>query len=413
MTEQAKIRMAEKSKRVEAATKMEVPDKIPFGPLTGYYPAGAYGISYYDLMIDPRHAIPGIKQFIADFDPDMAMPPVAYCIPACETSGATFLRWPGPTFGISNFASFQVLDQTYLHDDEYDEFLKDPTGFQIRKILPRRHAKLKGFEKLDFTMTTEFLAFENFGVMAQPDVKESIMAAIASGEQINLYNARLGECFGAIIEEGIPLFMDSLAIAPYDIFSDDFRGLMKTLTDMHERPEKLDAALEYTTQAAIDYYVPQAAAASGKRVFIPLHAGVDEFMSAKNYERFYWKGLRKLCDALIDAGTIPMLFCEGNYNTRLEIISEFEKGKVMYIFEKVDIKKAKATAGKVGCIHGNFPNAMLIEGTTEEVVEHTKYMIDILGPGGGFIMCCGIALDNAKKENVYAWREATEKYGKY
>ena len=413
MTEQAKLRMEEKIKRTDTASNLGVPDRIPFAPLTGYYPAYAYGISYYDIMMDPRNAIPGVKQYIADIDPDLALAPFAYNIPACEISGATFIKWPGPEFGIPNHASFQVLDNTYLQDDEYEEFLRDPTHFQITKLLPRRHSALKGFEKIDFRMTTEFGAFENFAVMAQPDVKASIMAAIAAGEQYNLYNARTGEVIAAILEEGVPPLVDFLSLAPYDIFSDDIRGLTKTLTDMYERPEQLDEALEYMTQVAIDRFVPIAAAIKPKRVFIPLHAGVDEFMSPENYERFYWKGLKKLMLALIEVGSKPMPFCEGNYNTRLEIISDVPKGKVEYMFEKVDIAKLKATVGKVACIHGNFPNALLIEGTAEQVVEHTKRMIDILGPDGGFIMGCGIGLDNAKKENMLAWREATEKFGTY
>ncbi len=413
MSANAEQRFLEKSKRLEAAYTLQEGDRVPFAPLTGYYPAGAYGISYYDLMTDPRNVIPGIRKYIEDFDPDLALPPVGYCIPACETTGATFVRWPGPEFGIPNDASFQVLDTTYLHDDEYGAFLEDPTHFLQTVILPRRFSKLAGFASFDFRSPTEFGAFDACAKLAQPEVKASLLAAIQAGEQIIRNNERTGQVYGAIVEAGVPLYFDGIAIAPYDIFSDDYRGLINTVMDIVERPDELEEALQYTTRVGIEKALADAKAAHSTRVFIPLHAGVDEFMSPANYERFYWSGLKKLILALIDEGMTPVVFCEGNYDTRLEVIADVPKGKVQYMFERCDLAALKKTIGDVSCFYGNFPNALLISGSKQQVIDHTKKMLDICAPGGGFIMNCGIALDNAKPENMEAWRETVEVYGKY
>ena len=64
-------------------------------------------------------------------------------------------------------------------------------------------------------------------------------------------------------------------------------------------------------------------------------------------------------------------------------------------------------------IAGNVPNALLASGTIDEVITETRRQIDILAPGGGFIMDCSMMLDNAKHENMQAWRETTLTYGKY
>lgn len=56
---------------------------------------------------------------------------------------------------------------------------------------------------------------------------------------------------------------------------------------------------------------------------------------------------------------------------------------------------------------------MLAFGTPEQVTEETKRQLDILAPGGGFIMDCSLMLDNARHENMHAWKEATLKYGGY
>ena len=78
-------------------------------------------------------------------------------------------------------------------------------------------------------------------------------------------------------------------------------------------------------------------------------------MSPDTYEKFYWPCLKRCIMTVIENEMTPVVFCEGNYNTRLEVISDVPKGKVVYMFEKVDLKKAKATVGKVGDDLGKCP----------------------------------------------------------
>ena len=69
--------------------------------------------------------------------------------------------------------------------------------------------------------------------------------------------------------------------------------------------------------------------------------------------------------------------------------------------------------GKVACIAGNLDTNLLSYGTREEVTEATKRLLDVCAPGGGYLMSNSISLDNCKRENLSAWREAVEKYGIY
>ena len=62
---------------------------------------------------------------------------------------------------------------------------------------------------------------------------------------------------------------------------------------------------------------------------------------------------------------------------------------------------------------GGMKTQTLMFGSKEDVIEETKQILDICAPGGGFIMSNSIALDQVKRENVEAWREATLKYGTY
>jgi uroporphyrinogen-III decarboxylase len=105
---------------------------------------------------------------------------------------------------------------------------------------------------------------------------------------------------------------------------------------------------------------------------------------------------------------------EGGYTSRLEIIKDVPKGKIIYWFEDVDMKKAKEVlAGRV-CIMGNVPMSLLAMGTPEEVKTCCKNLIDTAGKDGGYIMCpASGGLDDVKPDNLRAMFEFTREYGVY
>lgn len=76
--------------------------------------------------------------------------------------------------------------------------------------------------------------------------------------------------------------------------------------------------------------------------------------------------------ALINMGVTPIIYTEGKYNTRLEYLAEVPKGKVLYHFETVDIRRAKEVLGGTAAISGNLPIYLMEHGTPEQVREETK-----------------------------------------
>lgn len=148
-----------------------------------------------------------------------------------------------------------------------------------------------------------------------------------------------------------------------------------------------------------------------KRVFFPLHKGMDGFMSPEQYERIYWKPLKKCMMALIDMGVTPYIYTEGRYNTRLEQLADIPKGKVIYHFETADMARAKKILGGTAAISGNLPIYILEHGTRQQVIDETKKLIDICAPGGGYIFDTNACIDNAKRENLEAMFETLYTYG--
>jgi uroporphyrinogen-III decarboxylase len=139
---------------------------------------------------------------------------------------------------------------------------------------------------------------------------------------------------------------------------------------------------------------------------------MDGFMSPEQYEKIYWKPLKKCMLALIDMGVTPFIYTEGKYNTRLEQLADIPKGKVIYHFESVDIARAKKVLGDTAAISGNLPIYLLEHGTKQQVIDETKKLLDICAPGGGYIFDFNACIDNAKRENLEAMFDTIHTYGK-
>ena len=413
MSEMAE-KYAERMARLDAAIALQKPDRIPFAPKVSLFYCTGYDVSAYDVMKDFRNAEHAVKAFIEEYDPDLSWAPSTYPIDPLEALQPDMLRWPGPTHGLSLNSSYQHLDRTYMEDDEFNEFLHDPTHFIITKLLPRKYKHLRGLEKIRLHQIYDMSLIMGLSAFSDSDVISALMTLAHAGRHV-MEKKQQAAYIQNVIEKTCQCPIRGTALcAPFDIYADSLRGLVQSVMDVEMYPEETLACVERIAELCIDRDVEEARGRGEKFIFIPLHAGVDEFMSPKNYERFYWPTLKRLIIAITNAGMVPCVFCEGKYNTRLDVISDVPKGKVYYMFEQIaDMKRVKDIVGKTACIGGNIPTATLAFGTPEQVIDKTRELIDICAPGGGFMMDCSIIIDNAKHENMRAWKDATLKYGGY
>ena len=182
---------------------------------------------------------------------------------------------------------------------------------------------------------------------------------------------------------------------------------------MYRQPDKLLQALEVITPLMIKIGVSATQGAGNPLVFIPLHKGADGFLSDKQFKTFYWPTLRKVIMGLIEEGVVPFCWAEGGYDSRLEVIRDLPKGKTAWLFDRIDIAKAKEMLGDIACIGGPMPIALLTVGTPQQVKDHVKKCIDTAGKGGGYIMANGAFFDRVKWENLKAMVDTTKEYGVY
>ena len=397
--------------RVDAAVALREGDRVPMAPKIGMAYAQTAGIDRYEALNDARLLRPGVEKFLRTYPCDLFWAGSGYPIPMMETLGTTAIRWPGATCGVPLNQGFQIVDGTYMEEDEYDEFLRDPSHFCRTKVFPRKHKKLAGLAKLNFHEVVEFGHYASMAAFADPEVRQALLTLMFAGEQAVEWQRNSALLRETALACQTPLGALAGQNAPYDMLADNIRGFLNVPMDLYTIPEKVTAAIGIMTEYALQN-VRRLKDTGSRYCFMPLHGGTDDFMSLEYYRTFYWPSLRRVIEEIINCGMIPYVFCEGRYDTRLEVLREVPRGKVIYMFEQVDIARAKAVLGDTACICGNLPTSLLLYGKPHEVVDETRRLLDECAPGGGFLMDCSIVLDHYKEENLEAWFDTTLQYGR-
>lgn len=402
----------ERLRRVNDAIALREPDKVPIAPFFSSVVQRIYGSTYKSLFYDLTTAGEAFLKFYNDYPLCDAHTCSGFTSGLSnELAGSAMIDWPGrPGTKVPDISCHQVIEHEFMLPEEYPELLSDFTGFIIRKYLPRAYSSLHGFSGIEFNpssiLNTKFLS---------PLYSQEMLKIYETLGRIGKLDAEVTDTFMDYSEKlgkiGFPRLMSGSSQAPYDILGDYFRGTIGIMEDLLEYEDYILAACEMFADqqiAALQYL--RDASMPVKRVFFPFHKGMDGFMSPAQYEKLYWKPLRKIIDALVDMDVTPYLYTEGRYDSRLEQLTDVPKGKVLYHFETVDMKEAKRILGGTACICGNLPVAMMEFGKKEAVVDYCKYLIDTCAPGGGYIFDFNASLENVKQENLDAMFETLDKY---
>ncbi len=405
-----------REKRVLDAIALKQPDRVPIFLYSTFWQARYAGMTCEEAMYDYEKLSAAIKDSVLEFDPDsytMIHPAIALG-PTMEIMGYRQLKWPGHE-GLSPDVSFQYIDTEYMKAEEYDEYLDDPTGFYLRRYLPRIAKAYEPLARLpDFTSLFYTRLIHCTRSFADPKMIEGLETLARAGRESNKMFKEVNRLGKEMTALGYPQTESAAAGAPFDYFADYLRGSKKGMLDMFRNKDKLLEAMDTAVPRIARGTIHAVGNDRCRTIFIPIHWGLDGFMSPAQFETFFWPPLRKLILLLIEADITPNLLWEGDCTSRLEVIKDVPAGKCIYFFERTDIFKAKEILGDTVCIRGNVPASMMTTGNPDDVVEYCRKLIDVVGKGGGFIMDSGVGIpDEAKSENVKAMFDTTKNYGLY
>lgn len=392
------------------------PDRVPLSVYPGNLPLTMAGLEGRDIYYNPAKACEAAMKFNDRYSDELE----SFSLPASmltgqfmETLDYKLYLWPG--HGLPNNAGgWQYIEGEYMLADEYDDLIRDPSDFWVRKYLPRVMGAWQPFRMFQpFTNIIENVHLATLSPFAQPQVKNMFQTFIKAGEIWEQTSKTLIPYFGIGPSRGFAAPSGVFCLAPFDIIGDTLRGTANIMKDMFRQPQKLLKALDVVADIMIYNVLNSPNIGNACLVTYPLHKGADGWMSQSQFEKFYWPSLKKVMDTFINEGLIQSLFAEGSYNTRLEYINQFAKGTVTWYFDQSDMARAKKILGKNCCIQGNVPSSLLVTGSPSDVKDYCKKLIEDCAPGGGYVLAPGAHPEAPKLENLKAMVAAVNEYGYY
>lgn len=411
----ASQRYAAREKRVADAIALRQPDRVPLSYMSQFWHAKYAGITNRTAMYDYEALAAAVRRVALELQPDAVVSPFGMTAlgPTFELIGYRSYRWPG--HGLPDDRPYQYIDHENMLGEEYDEFIQDPSWFCFTRYLPRvsdAYAPLAKLPQLAGHTSIRMPFYTaNFGDPAVAAALGQIAEAGKEGMKMVVRALAFQEELKGL---GFPLGISSTTTAPYDYFADYLRGSKGIMLDIYRRRDKLLEAMEKLVPMLIRDAVTWSSRSPCKIVMVPLHWGIDGFMSIEQFKSLYWPQLRKVIIGLIDNGITPLVFWEGCCDSRMEIIADVPKGKCIYWLERSDIFRAKAILGDVVCLRGGVPAAMLMGGTPAEIRDCCQKLIQVVGRGGGFMLDASVGIPaESRSENVFAMFQAVRDFGRY
>jgi hypothetical protein len=400
--------------RIVDAIRLREPDRVPCFLPAGTFPAFYGGINIYKAMSDGEAMKQAWRKFLRDFDNDVLVPPIPTSARADALLQNKARKSPGN--GLPENASMsQYVGGEYMKADEYDALIEDPSDFFLRTYLPRVMGAFQGFDRL----IPFRYAFGLPGIFLEPAALPEVQAAFQKIVDYGKEMMKAAAASAQIISEGqamgFPLEWGGGAHAPFDLLGDTLRGTRGILTDMHRRPDKLHEAMEVCVAWIVESALRRANLSGRPLIFMALHKGDDAHMSGKQFETFYWPYLKRVILGLVNEGCVPLLFAEGIYNSRLEVIKDLPKASVIWWFDRTDMAAAKHILGDTACLAGNVPTSLMCTGTPTQVKECCRQLIEICGKGGGYILTGGAQVHYTPcvADNLHAMMEVAKEFGVY
>jgi hypothetical protein len=404
---------AERAKRVRDVIELREPDRVP---ITVFPDPHAHcgmpnSASYYDPMTLKR----AMRKIAVDIEPDNAEPGFPACGAAMTELDVKNALWPGGP--VSDDYEYQFIEGEYMKADEYDMFLKDPTGFVLRRYLPRVYGALEPLAKLP-PMDSMFQGVEYLSpIFDSPEFRKMAARLSNAGKKIAEFRKNVGDTQADLAELGFPPFAHfgagGVGGAPFDTISSFLRGMKGSMLDMYRQPDKLLQACD----AVLDRRIARAMPAPPNekdyplKIAMPLWRGDPTFMSESQFKKFYWPGLKKSLQTHADLGYVPVPFFEAPFGDRLKYLLELPKGKVLPSIDSEDLTIAKQLLAGHTALLVRCPQSCKLW-SLNQLESFLKDLIDKGGKKGGLMIIVQLPY-KAPIEDVQAMLNSVRKHGRY
>jgi len=391
-------RYAQRLRRYVTAMRKGKPDMVPIRPFIAEYTAIYAGYTIQEVTQDYHKAFAAARKCAADFDWDAVVANMVYGWSGLtQAIGLKYYAAPGVELPVDT--GFQYLeppeDQAWMRPDEYDELIRDPTGYLFNVWLPRVSADV--------------------APVGQPTSMRNNLSFLKGGMAMLDYFMGFGKQAELLRKEsGTVSAISGILKAPFDIIADKLRGYKGLCMDMFRQPDKVLAACE--AMAPHLEHVAASGADPDKNVPIGLwmHRGCVPFLSPPQFEKFYWPTLKQIIQNLWARGHQTLFYAEGDWTANLKYMAELPELSIVFHVDRSDLAESHRCLGQKFCLSGGLPNELMAFGKPEDVREYCRKIIQTVGRDGGYIMDASAIMQNEPKlENLRAMTEATREFGVY
>jgi len=364
--------------RIEKALRLEKTDRVPVSPLITFtYVLRHKGIPQTEAEKNPDR----VKELLyttftelGEFDA-VSSPGVGRRHDFSPLQGPMSVRGAGK--GLPDNAIFQYEEKEVMTVEDYDRVLED------------------GWDQFALELYCR--------IWGEP--ADKIIARHQKSESQWWHDLQLWE------EKDIPIFLNFSVWSPLMILS-CCRSLTPFTLDLYRRPDKVAAVMDVMVDDLIRGAIDLARSGGPRTFQLVLERGSAFYYPLKLFERFEFPYIKKMVEAFVAEGLIPVLHLDTDWTKNLPYFKELPKGKCACELDSTtDIFKAKEILQDHICIKVDVPAAMLSLGTPEQVETYCKKLIDFVGKRGGFILStgCNCPID-AKFENLKAMIDTAKNY---
>lgn len=389
---------ARRLKRYLTAMRNEMPDTVPIRPFVAEITGVYAGYTCQEVTHDYDKALVAARRCAADFDWDAVVSNMVYVWTGL--SQALGLKYYGiPGIDVPPDMGFQYREpdeeHAWMRPDEYDQLIEDPTGYLWNVWFPR--------------VSTEVPApGEPATYRGNVALTKGSMAMLQYFFALGRQNQLLREQSGTVSAIG------GILKAPFDIIADKLRGYVGLTMDMHTQPDKVLAACE----ALIPHLVHAALVTADPDKQVPIgfwmHRGCVPFVNPRQFHSHYWATLRPVIEELWKHGHQTLFYAEGDWNAHLESFAELPDQSIVYHVDRDDIFDVHRRIGHKFCLSGGIPNYLLSYGSSDEVRECCRKVIEGVARDGGYILDASAIMQNdTRVENLRAMTEAGREFGVY
>lgn len=352
----------ERIKRIDDAVRFNSPDRVPHISFFYLWMVHDYGAKLSNALKNWELSEKIYRQFMEKYQFDAN---VSYMDLFCHPFAATDVLGKGAYALDDEKGVISLEDIPLITVKEYPEFINNPGKYTWDVIMPRKFENFNNLTVADFQKIIDM--FDAYLVTQQKHIK------IAK------------EDYG-VPNHIVPAF--NPGFPGIEMLINFYSGLKETALAMRRKPGLVDDFC-----AMFDQGIDQALAGirkEGKQIqtAFDLHHVLlgHTLLNEKQWERYYWPWLKKVCDKVVEEDITIKLFSEGTILRFADYFRDYPKGHIAVQTEQDDIYElAKALPNC--CMVGGITSDVLSKGTKEECISQVKDLIENIGErDGGLIL---------------------------